>query len=241
MRQKGKIQSFYRALMHLIHSLLFPEFCIGCGAYGMTLCSLCFESIRVAETYTCFYCGRIAPLGRLCPSCRNKHKIEILRMTWAVSYKDEMAKELIHEFKYMGVYKAGEILAEMLCRRVGEFISDIDDPIVVPVPLHYQKLKKRGFNQAEYFSLALSKHYDLHGGLALSRVKETETQVGKSKSDREKNLTDAFVCQDIDLIKDRNVILVDDVITTGTTLNECAKALKSAGAKKIYAVAVARG
>ena len=229
------------SLSELVRDCLFPKICLGCGQHGNILCSRCFDKIEVARTYTCFYCGKIAPLGKLCPNCRAKHKSGLLRIGWATSYKDPLAKELIHEFKYGGVLEAGEILAEIFSHRLEDFVDNIESPIVIPVPLYYKKLKRRGFNQAEMLARHFSRHFDLHGGLALARIKETDTQVGKTKVEREKNLIGAFVCRDIRLVRGRNIILIDDVVTTGTTLSECARVLKEAGASKIYAAVVARG
>lgn len=234
-------KQIFRELLSLFHDLLFPEFCIGCGTCGTVLCSECFGNIELTKTFTCFYCSKIVEQGKLCPACNRKHGPAFEGIIWASSYKDPIVKELVHEYKYNGVIAAGEIIAEMLRFRSDKWIRDIGDAVVVPVPIHFNKLKRRGFNQAEYLAVQISKAHGLSGGLALRRVRETTTQVGLSKAERQRNLSGAIVCDDVELIYKRNVILIDDVATTGATLSACAKVLKASGAKKVYAAVVARG
>lgn len=230
-----------RGAYNLVLDILYPEFCLNCGKYGQVLCTECFLSMELSQTDTCFFCGRISKEGRICPSCKRSNDFLIEKMVWAGSYKDKVLKEALHEFKYSGVFAVGEILGEVLCRRLVKWLNHGDNLVVVPIPLHINKFKKRGFNQSELLARAISRRFNLEGGLALSRIRETQTQVGLSRGDRQKNLDGAIICSDPELIIGRNILLIDDVVTTGSTINECAKVLKSAGAKKIYAVAVARG
>jgi ComF family protein len=112
--------------------------------------------------------------------------------------------------------------------------------VVVPVPIHRSKEQKRGFNQSELIARKLSELCGNCGGLALARVIKTATQVGLSKTQRAANVEGSIICIDRDLINNRSVLLLDDVATTGATLNECAKVLKKCGAKRVDAAVVAR-
>jgi len=197
--------------------------------------------MELSQTDVCFFCGRISKEGRICQSCKRSNDFLIQKIVWAGSYKDKVLKEALHEFKYSGVLSVGEILEEVLCRRLTRWLNHGEDLVVVPVPLHINKLKKRGFNQAELLARAISKKFGLEGGTALSRIRETQTQVGLSRNDRQKNLDGAIICSDPELIMGRNILLVDDVVTTGSTINECAKVLRKIGAKKVYVASVARG
>ena len=112
--------------------------------------------------------------------------------------------------------------------------------VIVPVPLHRNRLNLRGFNQSELLARYLSKRLDLPGCDALVRRLNTMNQVGLQREKRLSNLDGAFDCSDKEYILGKNIILVDDVVTTGATLNECAKVLKQFGAKKIVGVVLAR-
>ena len=227
-------------MFNLIKETLYPSFCVGCGKCGSILCMNCFEKIERSITGMCFHCGRISKNSRICRDCRRKNKF-VSAIIWSSSYKDEVVRELVHEFKYGGVYEAGDILAEILSQRLFGVSFSKELLLVVPVPLHKNKLRKRGFNQAEYLARSISKSHNLHGGLFLTRKRETQTQVKLSKSERSKNLAGSIVCNEPKVVLGRDILLLDDVATTGATLNECARALKEAGAKKIYAAVVARG
>ena len=112
--------------------------------------------------------------------------------------------------------------------------------VVIPVPLHKNRQDLRGFNQSELIARKLSKKLNLPGGCALARTKDTEAQVSLSREFRLTNLVGAFTCTDKEFITGKNILLVDDVATTLSTLNECARALKDAGAKKVWGIVVAR-
>ena len=111
----------------------------------------------------------------------------------------------------------------------------------MPVPLHKDKLAERGFNQAELIGEYISKKMEIPMKNALARSRKTESQVKLSGDERRKNLESAFVCINKRAILDKHILLVDDVTTTYSTLDECAKELKSAGAKKIFGLVVAKG
>lgn len=156
------------------------------------------------------------------------------------NYGSGPVKEMIHEFKYNGILEFAEMLGELMVERLKIGLPK-GELVVVPVPLHRCRQGQRGFNQSELLARYVSKKLKLHGGLALSRVKNTDPQVGKSGMYRKTNIESAFRIEDKEFIEGKTVLLVDDVATTGSTLNECAKVLKSSGAKSIWGVVVSRG
>jgi len=218
--------------------LIFPQNCIGCGKYGEVLCPLCQKKIRIIKTFVCTKCGRITKSGQFCPSCRAKSNLTGLMV--AAGYDKGPTKELIHHFKYDGMLEIAPILGGLLISRLRK--SSLRGKLVlVPVPLHYRRQRQRGFNQAEILARYISRRLNISGGLALKRKRKTKSQVELSGRERRKNLAGAFFCKDRELIKGKTVILVDDVSTTGATLEECAKVLRTAGARQVWGLVVARG
>jgi ComF family protein len=163
----------------------------------------------------------------------------------ALSYGDYSGnlRGLIHLLKYESVLPAANVLGQMLARAVKELISGREalHPILVPVPLHRTRHRWRGFNQAELIARHTAKLLALEVSTAvLVRRRDTVSQVGLNREERIANMSDAFRVPHKDVVKDRTIILVDDVMTTGATLSECARVLKKAGAKQVLAATVAR-
>jgi ComF family protein len=152
---------------------------------------------------------------------------------------------LIHLLKYDKVLPAVAALGGMLAHTIGQLPASNEDslPLVVPVPLHASKRRERGFNQAELIVRAAAKQLPTRVGIApglLKRQRPTHSQVGLTREERVTNMRGAFRVTDPERVKGRTVIVVDDVMTTGTTVSECARVLKKAGAEKVWAATVAR-
>ena len=165
------------------------------------------------------------------------HKIFMVR---SLGRFDDYYKELIHLFKYGKKTPLGKRLA----RRLGETIngdhSFLESDFLIPVPLHKSRHRERGFNQSEIVAQEISKLTGLYVlKNALKRKKNTKDQTNLSPQQREENVKGAFVVTQPDMINGKNIILVDDVITTGATLSECARMLKQAGAEKILGMTIA--
>jgi ComF family protein len=155
-------------------------------------------------------------------------------------------RELIHLLKYNQVRPAANVLGRMLAEAIEDLQPLFGDReiLVVPVPLHHKKLRQRGFNQSELIvrtalKLKPAGSFYLNAGL-LQRCRETQSQIGLSRHQRRENVRGAFVAAKPDEINGREVLVVDDVFTTGTTVSECARILRRAGASKIYVATVAR-
>jgi len=158
------------------------------------------------------------------------------------SYDGEL-RELIHLLKYEQVTPAANVLGGMLAAAIAKL--EIAGPVlIVPVPLHSSKQRQRRFNQAELIARAAIKRMAMPGAeLAtnlLVRQRATVSQIGLTRPQRAENIRGAFRTAHLEQIAGRNILLIDDVLTTGTTASECARVLRKAGAKKIWAATVAR-
>jgi ComF family protein len=153
-------------------------------------------------------------------------------------------RELIHLLKYNQVRPAAHVLGRMLAEAIADLQPLFRDTVlVVPVPLHARKLRQRGFNQATLIAQSALKLTDasleLQPGV-LERCRETQSQIGLTRHQRRVNMRGAFAAPANTDIAGREILLVDDVFTTGTTVSECARVLRRAGASKVYVATVAR-
>ncbi len=244
-----KIRNFARAPLSLIKSgagfiidLLFPPRCLGCQKEGTYLCEDCKSIIGILESHKIY-------------STKN-----LKDLYFAAPYQNPLIKILIRKFKYQPFIKElSKPLASLIVnhfqlidKKPDFFYSLSPTPkfgggsnkanfILIPVPLNNKRLKWRGFNQAEEIGKELSKSLKipLINGVLFKR-KETLPQVELAAEAREENIRGAFFIKNNEKIKERKILLVDDVYTTGSTIDECAKVLKKAGAKEILGVTVAR-
>lgn len=155
-------------------------------------------------------------------------------------------RDLIHLLKYEQVRPAANVLGRMLAEPMAQLETGFaaSGVVLVPVPLHASKLRQRGFNQSESIAraalkLKLGTRCTLNAGV-LERRRETQSQTGLTRHQRRENIRGAFVVKQPDQISGREVLLVDDVFTTGTTVSECARILRRAGASKVWVATVAR-
>jgi len=237
------------SLIHHLTDLLFPLSCKLCGLSIPSgdipgLCQACWGTIDFIQGPCCPRCGKPyvsdAALshspGHQCGDCRERPPY--FDRTVSVALYGKALAEAIHLFKYSKKTTWSGPLGRLLLKRFPEF-QQID--IVLPVPLHPKRLRQREFNQ----SLLLAYELSTASGLPLQvdnlrRVRWTRPQVELNGEERRKNVRRVFEVRWPDQVYDRSVLLVDDVFTTGATVNECAKVLKRAGAKAIYVLTVAR-
>jgi len=227
---------------------IFPSFCQLCGQLLLepeekVVCRLCLDQIDIHQGPVCRVCGRFLYQGNepdsLCLECQNSLPPYELHRSLG-TYAGRL-KEIIILLKYKGDEPLACSLSEHLYRHFGPqgMLTGID--LIVPVPLHRRKQRQRGFNQAELLARRLSKLTGSPLGLGiLIKTRNTPSQVSLEARKRASNLKGAFAVRKADLIRKRIILLVDDVYTTGSTIKECALALKKAGAKEIRAVTLAR-
>lgn len=212
--------------LNTILDIIFPVYCISCGKNGCILCVKCLGNCSSAERESEKW---IFPL---------------------FDYRDPLVKKSIWLLKYKGKKKLGSVFAEVLYGRILEELSDLSimenfsNAILIPIPLAPKRRRERGFNQAELICKKLVE-LDKEKNLklvkdVLIKPKDTEHQARiEDRTKRLKNIVGSFSVKNPEKIKGRNIILIDDVTTTGATLNEARKILKQAGAKKIIAFTVA--
>ncbi len=210
------------------------------------LCSICGERLVSPFAFAAEPVQSAAESGETrCGLCRRLEP-PYIKATAYGSY-DGGLRELIHLLKYNGVRPAANVLGRMLAEAVEDLQPHFSDSeiLVVPVPLHARKARQRGFNQSELIARAAIKlktaggHFQLNANL-LERCRETTSQIGLSRHQRRENIRGAFRVTKPDEVRGREVLVVDDVFTTGTTVSECARILRRAGASKVYVGTVAR-
>jgi ComF family protein len=189
----------------------------------------------------------------VCGSCRDKVNADRSSVVYgegvfafdraycATTY-DDVSKKCICLLKYEGKTQLVKPLADMISGFAERHIRAGDVDLIVPVPLHPAKLRERQFNQSELLAAHLAKKMGRPlSADAVKRIKYTMPQTGLKREERLKNVKGAFMVKRGCSFSGKRVLLIDDVLTTGTTLNECAKALKAAGADKVTVLALARG
>lgn len=225
--------------------IFFPKHCIGCRRSGEYLCTNCFAKISFDAHSICTVCNRPSIDGKTHPICKTRYSLD--GTFCAVSYKN-IIRKLIYQLKYQPYLTdllplLGELSYESFIQNE-VFIQLLKkQPILVPVPLTSKKLRKRGYNQAELLAKELGKRFGLTVQLLLKRVKETKPQYGLKREERIDNMKEAFVLSNQVLVTDdkvRTIILVDDVLTTGSTMSEAAQILKKSGAKEVWGLAFAK-
>lgn len=215
---------------------VFPPKCGGCGKTGTRWCNHCQASAQKIEPPVCPLCGQKLDRAELCPRCqKTKPRYYALR-SWAVY--DGNVRNAIHQLKYKRNVGLGEILARSMVELFKTLAWEID--VVAPVPLGLARMAERGYNQSSLLAKPLSLALDIpYHPRILSRERETRSQVGLTAAERRINVTGAFVARPY-LALGRRVLIVDDVTTSGSTLEACADALLAAGARQVYGLTLAR-
>lgn len=217
--------------------LIFPRFCVGCGTEGTWLCPKCQKQTVSIQMQTCPACKRISQNGVYCLKCRPDKFLDGVIV--ADYFEEGPTKEIIHNFKYNHVLELKKYLGGRL---VNAYLkSGISAEIITFTPLHFRRLASRGYNQSEVLAGEVGGKVKIPVSTLLHKVKNTKRQVGLIGELRRKNLTGVFLVKRANLVKGQEIIIIDDILTTGTTLNECAKVLKEAGAKKVWGLVLAKG
>ena len=215
---------------------VFPPRCGGCGQRGSLWCAACQAQVQPVRDPVCSHCGRPQRDPALCPQCRHS-PLEIDGIRSAVLFEGPL-REAIHHLKYSGRTSLAEPLGTYLeaCWRIASLPADL----IVPVPLHAARQRERGYNQSALLAIPLSRASKLPVvEPALTRVKATTPQVALNAAERKANVCAAFEAR-CDLVRGRRVLLVDDVCTTGATLESSSVALRQAGAASVWALTLAR-
>ena len=231
-----------------ILNFLLPPRCINCGTIindENGLCAECFNKLTFISAPYCKCCGLPfeeivgANKNTLCPNCLKKNKKNFRYARSAIKY-EAISKNMILAFKFADKTENSKVFAKWL-KLAGADIFKEGTDVLIPVPLHYKRLVTRRYNQsallAKELSLLTSVPTDYK---SLIKHKSTKPQVSFTSAGRRKNIKGAFSVKFPDKIKDKRIVLIDDVYTTGSTLNECAKVLLQAGAKSVDFLTIAR-
>ena len=235
-------------------NLFFPKFCLGCKKEGVYLCDNCRALLDISEFNYCLCNTKpllLPPDSKSgkCPRCSDK---KLSGLYFALPYKEKaLTKKLIYQFKYQPYLKElAKTLASILIEHfvISEKNTDEiwNNGILIPVPLDKKKLKIRGYNQSEELAKELATVLQVPViSDILIKIKPTAPQMELSKEEREKNLLAAFSIKncgtsDVPQFKGKKIFLVDDVYTTGSTMEECARVLRDAGAKSVWGICIAR-
>ena len=219
--------------------LFFPRICLACRRRidSGVLCPVCFGGIIVCDAFSCGKChARLPDAKAIC------HFDFPYILGAAGSYDDQAVQALIHHLKFRSIKEAAVPLAELMVRFASRTPLDLKKYIVVPLPLSRARLRARGFNQAEliarHFATTLALPLEV-GTLVRAKHSKPQSET-KSAAERKENVRGSFTVKNPETIAGKNILLIDDVTTSGATFHEAALALKSAGAKKIVAIAAAK-
>ncbi|MFH1522379.1 MAG: double zinc ribbon domain-containing protein [Patescibacteria group bacterium] len=261
------INKFVAHARNLALSLIFPIECLGCKKEDVWLCKSCFRKLEFKNEQYCLLCKKVNKFGEFCSKCQEQYS---LNGVWiAGDYENKIIAELIKNLKYRFAKNIAQTLGNFLSLFLRNLINitkiessdlnagvnwrkfenitkspqaliDFKNVLLIPVPLHKKRERWRGFNQSLVIAYEIAKIFNLIISNQLIREKHKKPQAKLGESDRKINIKGCYTWQG-EKLQGENIILIDDVTTTGSTLNECAYILKQAGAGEIWGLVVAKG
>lgn len=237
---------------NIIFDILFPPVCVNCRKYAMRfesetgnisklICDECLKKIKINTSLFCPFCrARLADNKKICNHSKKDFPFSYF-LAAAGNYDDPIMRNLIHCFKYQKFEKLAPILGEITINYLKLINLELKNFVITPIPLHFWREKQRGFNQSKLIAEYIAEKSNIHLVDALKRAKNNKPQAkSKNTEERNKNVEGIFKIANPDLIKGKNIILVDDVYTSGATMNEAIKILKQNRCKKIIALVIAK-
>ncbi len=224
-------------LKRIVLDLLFPQWCLGCGREGELICPSCRRALPKITPLLCPRCGSPQASGIVCPACVSwQPEIDGIRSPFRF---EGTVRKAIHQLKYSNLRAVAVPLAELL----NSYLATNSMPVgmLVPVPLHRKREGERGYNQSHLLCRELGKLANLPVVAdCLIRERHTPPQARTTTvAERKSNVADAFICRDHRLAG-KQVLLIDDVATSGATLDACAATLKASGASSVWGLTLAR-
>lgn len=215
-------------------NFFFPSQCVVCGIYGQYLCVHCYSHLVKHEKIpVCHVCKSIRHNYMNHKQCLTKTALTSIEICFE---RNIACKKLIVDLKYNLYFDIASYISSFYISRLSKLYKKEDSIILVPVPLHKKKLWNRGFNQTFLISEKIAEYFSWSVKELLIRKKNTRTQVGLQRLQREKNLQEVFEVKHDTVTQKAVFIIVDDIMTTGTTLEMCAAALKKAYPNEIHAI-----
>lgn len=223
-------------LKNIVFVLVFPARCVNCEELGAYICPKCRAKIIRIKAQSCPLCHRITARGELCGACKSK---SALTGVVALGYfHDPILREVIHKLKYEELSAISLELSGMLVEVIRSLNIPVD--LITYVPMSRKHKNERGYNQAELMAREISRQLEVPLYRGIVKSKTTKHQVGLRRKERITNLRGAFSLKNDRLLVGKKVLVVDDVLTTGATLGECARALRAAGATRVWGAVLAR-
>ena len=227
--------------MSFIRDLLFPKHCLVCGYLGAYICGSCRNKLRYVSRDRCFNCGRESLYGLTHPGCRRPYDLDGVM---ALLYYNDTLRAVIKNIKYRLVRQAFDDLFKSIdplkIEKINFFKKLDSELFLCPIPLHVSRDRARGFNQAAIIADWMNNFLELEKSDLLIRKKKTATQAQlRDRRRRYQNLRGAFAAKTP--TAGMRIILVDDVVTSGSTIREAARMLKRQGAARVYALSLAKG
>lgn len=263
-----------QVLSYMLDAIL-PKVCLGCGRFTDKshfdfdyVCRKCFGGIKLKSAFECMGCKRQTQFGLTCTFCKKENdanpernressqrapiSYEVDQLIIAAELTDPLVDKMVKTYKYKFIADMLKPLFVIAKKCIKKLLSKgfnifEDSPLLVPVPLHKRRFNWRGFNQAELLAKNIADTYHVsYAGDVLIRIVNSKHQADiKLRDERLANIKNHFTVKNWETVEGRTVILVDDVCTTGATLNECARVLKNppfgGGAKKVIGFVIARG
>ncbi len=231
------VNTLFERSSQFLLNLLFPPRCVHCQAIAGWLCEECLSQIPLLAPPVCDRCGAPGP-NQPCRECRKNPMQYLQGIRSAAYFKDNPLQPAIHAFKYRGQRVLAPLFGHMLAEAYHRF--QLEGEVLVPVPLHLSRFRERGSNQSELLAVQLGQRLNLPVNTdSLQRIQNTEHQMKLPWKERRQNVAHAFRCQD-ERLAGQTVVLVDDVCTTGSTLDACAGALQERGAAAVWGLTLAK-
>ena len=253
------------SLKEQLLDIIFPRRCLGCDILlgkerQSYVCRPCLKTIPFTKSFACAFCKSPVKNGKTCPYCIGDHFLD--RLLVITSYENPLAEKMLKTMKYRFVASLADDIAGLMIKYLKKGMTaklgfNSQSSLVIPVPLHFKRLNWRGFNQAENIGRQISDCLELDfAANALQRVKNKKPQAEMpDQYSRIKNAQNVFKISPIyqsstlidypqgrkNTITGKTILLIDDISTTGSTLDDCARALKGAGAKEVIGFVFARG
>ncbi|MBU6414845.1 hypothetical protein KGQ34_01200 [Patescibacteria group bacterium] len=233
----------FQTIKKILLDLLFPIYCVGCGASGVHLCKKCAEILQQsAITPSCVICSLRNFSGNTCKTCQKYTHIK--KWLWCFNYKNPAIRSALHRYKYKRIQTLGIALSELVQNvLISQEIRLPKNILVAPIPLSRAKERERGFNQALPIAKTIADMFRatlITDALVRKVHNPPQAQINDFKK-RQKNVQGIFRVKNRDAIRGKTILLVDDVTASRSTLEEAACVLRTAGAKSVWAFVIAKG
>lgn len=224
------------SLMEAVIGWIAPSQCLICGTEGQALCMQCANTEIIPYGERCFDCGAVSAGSRTCEHCRASAP----RYVWLTTNYEAAARELVKVYKFGHQRATAESIADLMIKTFGRYSNlDPKNYLIVPVPTATSRVRQRGFDQSLHLARLIARRLGTRYLNALTRIGQTR-QVGAERTIRLKQLTGNYLVRYPNLVAAHNILLIDDVVTTGATIRTTTKVLRAAGASRVDALVFAK-